>query len=169
MIGSPGRTRTSDPVVNSHLLYRLSYRGSERSAPRGWTGGVLYSNTTKRCQAFWPLDPRAKRLAGFRATASARHRTQDALRDRNVIRVRQRKEPHELLDRKPSLKKQFQDVCTDRVQHRGKATLRRGRKRHDQHILGQSCAVSSYHRRWQRPIIRSVAALAQLRASTARL
>jgi hypothetical protein len=26
-IGSPGRTRTADPVINSHLLYRLSYRG----------------------------------------------------------------------------------------------------------------------------------------------
>ena len=25
--GSPGRTRTADPVVNSHSLYRLSYRG----------------------------------------------------------------------------------------------------------------------------------------------
>ena len=25
--GSPGRTRTSDKVVNSHLLYQLSYRG----------------------------------------------------------------------------------------------------------------------------------------------
>jgi hypothetical protein len=25
--GSPGRTRTADRVVNSHLLYRLSYRG----------------------------------------------------------------------------------------------------------------------------------------------
>jgi len=25
--GSPGRTRTSDTVVNSHLLYQLSYRG----------------------------------------------------------------------------------------------------------------------------------------------
>jgi integrase len=25
--GSPGRTRTADPVINSHLLYRLSYRG----------------------------------------------------------------------------------------------------------------------------------------------
>ena len=24
-IGSPDRTRTSDPVVNSHLLYQLSY------------------------------------------------------------------------------------------------------------------------------------------------
>ena len=27
--GSPGRTRTSDTVVNSHLLYQLSYRGSD--------------------------------------------------------------------------------------------------------------------------------------------
>ncbi len=26
-IGSPGRTRTADKVVNSHLLYQLSYRG----------------------------------------------------------------------------------------------------------------------------------------------
>ncbi len=25
--GSPGRARTADPVINSHLLYRLSYRG----------------------------------------------------------------------------------------------------------------------------------------------
>ena len=29
-IGSPERTRTSDPVINSHLLYRLSYRGMEK-------------------------------------------------------------------------------------------------------------------------------------------
>ena len=27
MIGSPGRARTADLVVNSHPLYRLSYRG----------------------------------------------------------------------------------------------------------------------------------------------
>ena len=26
-IGSPGRTRTCDLVINSHPLYRLSYRG----------------------------------------------------------------------------------------------------------------------------------------------
>ena len=25
--GSPGRARTADPVINSHLLYQLSYRG----------------------------------------------------------------------------------------------------------------------------------------------
>ena len=29
-IGSPSRTRTSDPVVNSHLLYQLSYWGTHR-------------------------------------------------------------------------------------------------------------------------------------------
>jgi hypothetical protein len=40
--GSPGRTRTADPVINSHLLYRLSYRGIVRR-PRmlgGKTGRV---------------------------------------------------------------------------------------------------------------------------------
>lgn len=30
-VGSPGRARTADPVINSHLLYRLSYRGTVRS------------------------------------------------------------------------------------------------------------------------------------------
>ena len=29
--GSPGGTRTPDPVINSHLLYQLSYRGSKRT------------------------------------------------------------------------------------------------------------------------------------------
>ena len=37
--GSPGRTRTSDRVINSHLLYRLSYRG---------VGAVD--------QTWWPID-----------------------------------------------------------------------------------------------------------------
>lgn len=32
MFGSPGRTRTSDMVVNSHPLYRLSYRGAIRES-----------------------------------------------------------------------------------------------------------------------------------------
>gem|GEM_PF-6581976 len=27
LFGSPARTRTTDKVVNSHLLYQLSYRG----------------------------------------------------------------------------------------------------------------------------------------------
>ena len=30
-LGSPGRTRTCDLVVNSHPLYRLSYRGITES------------------------------------------------------------------------------------------------------------------------------------------
>ena len=33
-VGSPGRTRTSDPAVNSRLLYQLSYRGPERARRR---------------------------------------------------------------------------------------------------------------------------------------
>jgi hypothetical protein len=32
-VGSSGRTRTSDLVVNSHPLYQLSYRGSTLAAP----------------------------------------------------------------------------------------------------------------------------------------
>ncbi len=28
IFGSPGRARTADPVINSHLLYQLSYRGT---------------------------------------------------------------------------------------------------------------------------------------------
>jgi hypothetical protein len=31
-VGSGGRTRTYDPTVNSRLLYRLSYAGTERAA-----------------------------------------------------------------------------------------------------------------------------------------
>ena len=31
MSGSPARTRTTDPVINSHLLYQLSYWGIERT------------------------------------------------------------------------------------------------------------------------------------------
>ena len=27
--GSPSRTRTSDPMINSHLLYQLSYWGTQ--------------------------------------------------------------------------------------------------------------------------------------------
>ena len=30
LFGSAGRTRTCDKVVNSHLLYQLSYRGSKQ-------------------------------------------------------------------------------------------------------------------------------------------
>ena len=37
LFGSPGRTRTADKVVNSHLLYQLSYRGIEPVYQTGWT------------------------------------------------------------------------------------------------------------------------------------
>ena len=30
MFGSLSRTRTYDPVINSHLLYQLSYQGMEK-------------------------------------------------------------------------------------------------------------------------------------------
>ena len=42
-VGSPGRTRTSDPAVNSRLLYQLSYRGS-RLAIRSNRNPVRYSH-----------------------------------------------------------------------------------------------------------------------------
>jgi hypothetical protein len=29
--GSPRRARTADPVINSHLLYQLSYRGTNKN------------------------------------------------------------------------------------------------------------------------------------------
>ena len=59
--GSPGRTRTSDPVVNSHLLYRLSYRGSEAVAQVGSRRGSYIAT------ALWS----AKRLgAGLQLTSA---------------------------------------------------------------------------------------------------
>ncbi len=39
---SRGRTRTCDPVVNSHLLYQLSYAGISLS-PRGEEGRKLFT------------------------------------------------------------------------------------------------------------------------------
>ncbi len=38
MNGSLGRTRTADPVINSHLLYQLSYQGIEGEV---WYWGVI--------------------------------------------------------------------------------------------------------------------------------
>ena len=55
--GSPGRTRTSDTVVNSHLLYQLSYRGSD----------VLYYKgdwIVSRVQ-FWRPEPESNRRTRF--------------------------------------------------------------------------------------------------------
>ncbi len=48
--GSPGRTRTADPVVNSHLLYRLSYRGIVVTFDRG-----IYPRTRRVSTPFPPL------------------------------------------------------------------------------------------------------------------
>ncbi len=49
-IGSPGRIRTSDPAVNSRLLYLLSYRGAER-AYEAQLGRVI-ANAGMACQSF---------------------------------------------------------------------------------------------------------------------
>ncbi len=62
--GSPGRTRTSDPAINSRLLYQLSYWGSPRwrsvrHRPRRW-----------RC-VYQRLDPFAKPQEPF--FSSSRH------------------------------------------------------------------------------------------------
>jgi hypothetical protein len=50
--GSPGRTRTSDPAVNSRLLYQLSYRGSLHRGP--WT------SVTSRLKTPMPLYSRPR-------------------------------------------------------------------------------------------------------------
>lgn len=34
--GSLGRARTADPVINSHLLYLLSYQGIGGQSNQGW-------------------------------------------------------------------------------------------------------------------------------------
>ena len=56
-IGSPSRTRTYDPAVNSRLLYRLSYRGvatAYLSSPYPGRQGVAYGGTVLNDLArFW--------------------------------------------------------------------------------------------------------------------
>ncbi len=44
LIGSPNRTRTCDPMINSHLLYQLSYRGTALSTRRSILG--LFSTSS---------------------------------------------------------------------------------------------------------------------------
>jgi hypothetical protein len=41
--GSRGWTRTNDPLINSQLLYRLSYSGPETEALDGRKGTAAYS------------------------------------------------------------------------------------------------------------------------------
>ena len=57
-VGSAGRTRTCDPVVNSHLLYQLSYRGSG-SAARVISVDARYRQAIHRAS----VDPGAGRHA----------------------------------------------------------------------------------------------------------
>ncbi len=45
--GSPSKTRTCDRVINSHLLYQLSYRGSVFTT----TGNILFPPSP--CQQFF--------------------------------------------------------------------------------------------------------------------
>ena len=47
-IGSPGQTRTADKVVNSHLLYQLSYRGTARNPN---ITGLIGQDISKACKA----------------------------------------------------------------------------------------------------------------------
>src|SRR5262245_27387850 len=48
LVGSPGRTRTSDPAVNSRLLYRLSYRGMSDSLLAQLSMRWLYQSAIAR-------------------------------------------------------------------------------------------------------------------------
>ena len=50
-IGSPGRTRTCDLVINSHPLYRLSYRGV--------AGSVILPSPREAAEPAWPTRERA--------------------------------------------------------------------------------------------------------------
>src|SRR5215469_5479087 len=49
--GSPGRTRTSDPAVNSRLLYRLSYRGTA-ARPKERLRSCLHTTVRTRHKPF---------------------------------------------------------------------------------------------------------------------
>jgi hypothetical protein len=54
--GSAGRARTADPVVNSHLLYQLSYCGpGPKIIP---SGGSCQHLTHDLAQFFTTADPR---------------------------------------------------------------------------------------------------------------
>ncbi len=66
-IGSPGRARTADPVINSHLLYRLSYRGKDISSltlfcfirKNGAPGEIRTPDHLVRSQVLYPAELRA--------------------------------------------------------------------------------------------------------------
>ena len=68
MFGSPGRARTADPVINSHLLYRLSYRGKDISSltlfcfirKNGAPGEIRTPDHLVRSQVLYPTELRAR-------------------------------------------------------------------------------------------------------------
>jgi hypothetical protein len=41
IFGSPARTRTTDMVINSHPLYRLSYWGTNETVLLSWLFGLV--------------------------------------------------------------------------------------------------------------------------------
>jgi hypothetical protein len=65
LYGSPGRARTADPVINSHLLYRLSYRGkvgpsvTPLNAGDGAPGEIRTPDHLVRSQVLYPTELRA--------------------------------------------------------------------------------------------------------------
>lgn len=86
-IGSAGRTRTCDMVVNSHPLYQLSYRGSGFDRRAGADPGATqrgYIKPLQGLQSFCGAGTALFRLPSARAASGAGHHRQDALRHREV-------------------------------------------------------------------------------------
>ena len=52
IIGSPARTRTTDKVINSHLLYRLSYWGMKNASPSVLRSESVYTTASKSVSSF---------------------------------------------------------------------------------------------------------------------
>ena len=57
LFGSPGRARTADLVINSHPLYRLSYRGIIYA--NGAPGEIRTPDRTVRSRVLYPAELRA--------------------------------------------------------------------------------------------------------------
>ena len=75
--GSPGRTRTSDPAVNSRLLYQLSYRGTWQANQSLQTAHAIAnargSFQTKKCKNFRNGIPAYFRTAGSKCLRLYKH------------------------------------------------------------------------------------------------
>jgi hypothetical protein len=62
IIGSPGRARTADLVINSHPLYRLSYRGVilfDLIFFNGTPGEIRTPDRSVRSRVLYPAELRA--------------------------------------------------------------------------------------------------------------